>query len=60
MSKEKRQTLVGDGEHEIIFHHGAFVAMWCPKEAMEFPAELAEAPPCAGLGSQYQGPEGAV
>ena len=40
MSRVKRQTLVGDGEHEIIFHHGRFVAMWCPKEAREFPAEL--------------------
>lgn len=41
MSSVKRQTLVGDGEHESIFHHGAFVAMWCPKQVREFPAELA-------------------
>lgn len=39
MSRKKPQTLVGDGEHEITFHHGRFVAIWCPKEVREFPAD---------------------
>ena len=36
MSRKKRQRLVADdGEHEIIFQDGEFVAMWCPKEQKE-------------------------
>lgn len=39
MSHRKRQELVADdGEHEIIFADGEFVAMWCPKEQKELPA----------------------
>jgi hypothetical protein len=40
MSLKKRAVLAADdGEHSIIFHHGEFVAMWCPKEQKEVPAK---------------------
>ncbi len=38
-SRKKRQTLVADdGAHKIIFHHGEFAGMWCPKQRKELPA----------------------
>ena len=40
MSRRGRHALVADDrEHTIIFHHGAFVGMWCPKEERVLPSE---------------------
>jgi hypothetical protein len=39
ISQNKRQVLnTDDGEHGIIFQHGKFVAMYCPKEQKEIVA----------------------
>ncbi|MGA2824153.1 MAG: hypothetical protein ABSE72_11575 [Bacteroidales bacterium] len=36
--RKKGQVLIADdGEHEIIFENGEFVAMYCPKEQKEIP-----------------------
>lgn len=35
--KKGQVQIADDGEHEIIFENGEFVAMYCPKEQKEIP-----------------------
>jgi len=36
--KQPQALIADDGEHEIIFLKGKFVAMWCPKKQKEISA----------------------